>query len=231
MSRGVIYAAVGSKYVAEAINSARSSLRFNAVPHVIFCDQALADNTDGIEFRKIAPSGDPFRDKIEAINSLPFDETLFLDTDTYVTANLDELFDLLRRFDIALAHAPGYLHSGDPEPSAAFYDLNTGVIAYRLSDPSKAVLREWRNAYAAGRNGPLGPYNTHDQPALRSAIWNTPAASLYVLGPEYNCRPIWHVRLIGHAKIIHGRTDNYEEVARFLNNSYGPRLFAANNNR
>ena len=158
MSRGVIYAAVGAKYVAEAVVCALSSLRFNAIPHLVFCDLPLADNTNRIEFRKIAPSGDPFLDKIEVINSSPFDETLFLDTDTYVTANLDELFDLLRRFDLALAHAPGYLHSGDPEPSAAFYDLNTGVIAYRNSDQTKAVLKKWGSSYIAGRNGPLGPF-------------------------------------------------------------------------
>src|SRR5262245_17176068 len=105
-SRGIIYSATGERFVAEAVNSARSSLRFNPVPHLIFCDAVPAQKIEGVKFVPSEPCGDPFRDKIHSIRRLPFDQTIFLDTDTYVTANIDELFDLLNRFDVAAAHAP-----------------------------------------------------------------------------------------------------------------------------
>ena len=112
-SRGIIYSAIGAQFIAEAISSARSSLRFNRVPHLIFCDVVPIDRIDGIEFVRIESCGDPFGDKIRSIRRLPFEKTLFLDGDTYLTANVDELFDLLNRFDVAAAHAPGYTKCGD----------------------------------------------------------------------------------------------------------------------
>lgn len=224
MSRGIIYLAIGAKYLAEGVASARSSLRFNRISHVIFCDQAPAESVAGIEFRKIVSSGDAFLDKINVINSSPYTETLYLDTDTYVVDDIHELFDLLQRFDLAMAHAHGYLHSDDPVPSEAFNDFNTGVIVYRNSDQTKTVLTNWRDIYMARKHGPLGPYNTHDQPAMRSAIWNG-TASVYVLSPEYNCRAIYYVRLVGKAKILHLRSQNYEWLAATLNSKTGIRGF------
>ena len=151
MDRGIIYSAVGSKYVAEAVVSARSSLRFNRIPHLIFCDDP-GERVSGLEFRKIVSSGDPFLDKLTVITSSPFDQTLYLDTDTYVIGPISELFDLLDRFDLAMAQAPGYIHSGDPIPSAAFGDPNTGVIVYRNSSETKAVLKSWLDIYLVDRS-------------------------------------------------------------------------------
>ena len=113
--RGVIYSAVGEKFVAEAVDSARSSLRFNHVPHVIFCDPTPPAVTN-IEFRHLRSTGDPLEDKINTIRSTPFAETLFLDCDTYVVSAIDDLFDLLKRFDMALAHEAGYTNNGDRVP-------------------------------------------------------------------------------------------------------------------
>ena len=219
MDRGIIYSAVGSKYVAEAVVSARSSLRFNRIPHLIFCDDP-GERVPGLEFRKIVSSGDPFLDKITVVNSSPFDQTLYLDTDTYVIGPISDLFDLLHRFDLAMAQAPGYIHSGDPIPSAAFGDPNTGVIVYRNSSETKGVLKSWLDFY---RRSPSSI--VRDQGGMRSAIWNNPRASIYVFGPEYNCRPIYNFRLVGLARIIHARAGNYEVLADMLNKNAGPRLF------
>ena len=46
-----------------------------------------------------------FLDKIIALSRTPFEKTLFLDTDTFVIEPLDEIFELLERFDMAAARA------------------------------------------------------------------------------------------------------------------------------
>jgi len=39
---GIIYSATGERFTSEAIVSAKSPLRFNRVPHLIFCNQIPA---------------------------------------------------------------------------------------------------------------------------------------------------------------------------------------------
>ncbi len=238
--RGVIYSAVGENFVAEAINSARSSLRFNHMPHVIFCDptpRAVA----GIELRHIRSSGDHFEDKINTIRSTPFTETLFLDTDTFVVAALDDLFHVLKRFDMALAYEALYTTSGDQVPPDAFAELSSGVIAYRNSKEVAETLDAWLQLYRLWRHTPPVPFYVQgekrdperrfrrgavEQHALRRALWEH-NVSVWVLGPEYNFRPIDVSRLCGRLKIIHGRV-NFEQVAEFAHKHLGPRTFKFN---
>jgi hypothetical protein len=99
--RGIIYSAIGAQYVREAVTSATSSIRFNQIPHLIFCDVPADAQIAGLEYRQFYSCGNPFLDKINNIRHTPFTETMFLDTDTYVLGNLDDLFDLLKRFDLA----------------------------------------------------------------------------------------------------------------------------------
>ena len=239
--RGVIYSAVGENFVAEAINSARSSLRFNHVPHVIFCDPtppAVAD----IELRHIRSAGDHFEDKINTIRSTPFSETLFLDTDTYVVSALDDLFHVLTRFDMALAHEATYTATGDRVPPDAFAEFNSGVFAYRTSKEITEALDAWLQLYQTWRHTPPVPflrrddkhydkehpffYSAVEQHALRRTLWEC-NVSVCVLGPEYNFRPRYPSRLCGRLKIIHGRVQ-FEQVAEFAGKRLGPRTFKFN---
>ena len=237
MTRGVIYSAVGTKYISEAVNSARSSLRFNHIPHVLFCDPEPPGLAE-IEFRRIYSSGDPFEDKINAIRSTPFSETLFLDCDTYVVSNLDGVFDLLQKFDIALAQEASYTTNGDQTPADAFVEFNSGVIAYRTSQEVSDMLDIWLELYRLWRRSPPVPFargpedgdqeyhfrrGAVEQHALRRTLWER-RVSLYVLGPEYNFRAAYPSRLCGRLRIIHGRV-NFEAVARTAETKLGPRVF------
>jgi len=220
---GIIYSAAGERFVAEAIASAKSSLRFNRVPHVIFCNPVPAKTAEGIDLIRYEPDTDPHLDKIHNISNFPFERTIYLDCDTYVTGNIDELFDLLNRFDVAAAHAPGYTKHADRGQSEAFYDFNTGVIAIRKVPSTAKFLANWASLHARWLKAP--PFNIHaqDQAAFRRALWES-RLSLYVLSPEYNYRSIFPGRLVGQAKIIHGRSTNYEKLAANLNAVAGPRV-------
>ena len=223
-SRGVIYSAIGPQFIAEAISSARSSLRFNRVPHLIFCDVVPADRIDGIEFVRIETCGDPFGDKIRSICRLPFEKTLFLDGDTYLTANVDELYDLLNRFDVAAAHAPGYTKCGDTGQSEAFYDFNTGVIAVRRTPAVAEFLARWTEIDNQWIRSLAFYSPARDQSSFRRALWES-NVSFYVLSPEYNYRTIFPGRIVGRARILHGRSTNYEKIATSLNAKAVPRIF------
>ena len=220
MRRGVLYSATGDQHFQEALRSARSSLRFNRMHHLIYTDRPAPPDGNGIAFGAIKNAGNPFADRIAALRASPFEQTLHLDTDTHIAADLGEVFDLLERFDVALAHAAGYLGEADPEVPPAFYELNAGVIAYRKSPAVWQWLETWRATYLdwiASEPFPnAGRGNGTDQPALRRTLWQS-GLSMYVLGPEYNCRTIHPMRLVGPAKIIHGRPADYEATLTHLN--------------
>src|SRR5262249_16955556 len=115
---------------------------------------------------------------------------------------------------------PGYT-GDDRGPSEAFYELNTGVIPYRGTGAVGEFLANWAELYERSFRSPL-----EDQPAFRRALWES-SLSFYALSPEYNYRIIFPGRLVGKAKIIHGRSMNYEKLAAHVNATVGPRLFQA----
>jgi hypothetical protein len=226
--RGIAYSATGERFVAEAIASARSSLRFNHVPHLVFCDAIPPEKIDGVDFVRYETSGDPLLDRIRSICRMPFEQTIYLDTDTYVAASIDDLFDLLSRFDVAAAHAPGYTKCLDNGQSEAFNDFNAGVILLRRAPGAAEFLASWADIYERWTKSP--PFRIHtlqgDQPSFRRALWESPV-SFFVLSPEYNYRSIFPGRLVGAAKIIHGRSKNYEKLVAHINARMGPRIFDA----
>jgi hypothetical protein len=64
--------------------------------------------------------------------------------DTYSAAPCYEVFDLLDRFELAVAHAPlrAYFHL-PPSCPFAFPEVNTGVIACRNTSAFHALVANW----------------------------------------------------------------------------------------
>lgn len=102
-------------------------------------------------------------------------------------ADISEMFDLLDRFDLALAHAHNRnKHKKDnsgkfiekiPE---SFPQYNGGVILYKNSDEVRHFLMEWADSFYQA-----GFYK--DQITLRWLLYNT-KLRLATLPPEYNIR-------------------------------------------
>src|ERR1700761_2704968 len=130
---GIVYSCSGGPYVAEALRSARSSIRHNALPHVLFASVDVAPEP-GLQVARFLPSPNPYVDKIANMRRSPFQRTIYLDTDTFVVDQIVDVLALLDRYDIVAAHAPGYRGLADPEVPRAFYELNTGVLAWRASE-------------------------------------------------------------------------------------------------
>ncbi len=211
---GVLYAAVGERYLRAAEISARSVRRTNPTVRLAI---ATAGTAPGV-FDTVLPlrEDDGYRAKIVAMLSTPFARTLMLDADTYVAGDVSDLFGLLDRFDIALAHAPNRVVLPLDDVPEAFPELNTGVIAFRRSRRVKRLLRRWLREYE--RLQPMAP-RSKDQPSFRRVAYTSSRVRLATLPPELNLR----FRMGGShnrpVRILHGWAEErvYEHVVALLN--------------
>ncbi len=229
-AEGIIYSCAGDFYIGEALRSARSSLRHNAVPHLIFTSRE-GDSEEGVSFQHFDPSANPYADKIANIRRSPFERTIYLDSDTFVVDEIVHLLALLDHYDVAVAYAPAYRGLADPGVPHAFYEFNTGVLAWRASDRVAAFLRSWEETYLAWLSEEPFPGATKasnsrraDQPAFRRCAWEH-GLRLFVLAPEYNFRLGYPTTVVDRVHIIHGAHEDYDALAARVNERELPRTW------
>lgn len=225
MERGVLYVTTES-YLSEATRSAAS-----LADHAPDLDIAVATDATGVpdvfdHHQSITIEEWDWDLRIEVLRDSPFDRTLYLDTDTYVTGDLSGVFDLLDEFDVAAAHAPVRrvpATSGTDlrRPPDAFPEFNCGVLLYGDSPAVDDLLGTWERRY---REYDEALEEVHDQPAFRDAVYES-SVRVATLPPEYNCRLPFHGYASDDVRIVHGAADNIEHVADRLNAREGPRSF------
>ena len=194
--QGIIYVATGEKFVELAAISANSLKSFcpNLPIHIFTdCDVASYSCFDGST--RIA---DPhFRSKVDYIFETPYQKTLFLDADTRVCEDISDVFDLLDRYDIAMAHEPSRgaermkLYPGSITNS--FPPLNSGVILFNKTDPVLNLFKAWKKDYHKGEFA-------GDQSTLRELVWLA-NLRLAILPPEYNVRYKFYIKTLDKNKI------------------------------
>lgn len=223
-SQGILYVATGPRHIRETVESAKTlAVHMPDVPRILFAD-SLANIPPDLfqEVRILREVQRSFLDKIAPLLETPFESTVFLDTDTHICQPFPDLFDVLERYEIAAAHA-AMRHDGPFATPNVFAELNTGVIAYRLTPEIRRFLMRWKELYEAeiAATGRMGS----DQPSFRQAIWES-GIPLYVLPPEYNFRttmPAATGRV--RVRIIHGRDPDMYRLADRVNASRDIRLF------
>ena len=109
--------------------------------------------------------------KLHAMPETRFEQTLFLDADLFVLANIEDVFFLLDRFDIAMAHTPSRSSRNARDTwrrefTNAYPQFNSGVMAYRRTEPVLALLRNWGDMV-------LTSNAKKDQPCLRELLWES----------------------------------------------------------
>lgn len=187
MDKGVIYVATGLDYRDLACASARS---LRAVEPDLAVD-LYTDDPEAVEpglFDRVHRIDDPHpRSKLDCMARTRFSRTLFLDADTLVVAPLGDLFDILGRFEMALAHdvrrASDLIRAGlDEVTPYAFPQMNSGVVLYRRSPVMLDFLAEWARRFAASGQ-------SRDQVVLKDMLWQSDLR-FYVLPPEFNLRRV-----------------------------------------
>ncbi len=203
---GVLLVATGNKYCQEAIQSVQKIRPYlNGRPLTIVTDEPTERLKDLFDQVRIHPDIQyTYRDKIPPLLNLPYERTLFLDTDLELIEQIDDLFRMLETFDIIGCHAPvRWCQWNDPNVPEGFCEINSGVLGFRRSRRTHALIRRWLTTYdIAGV-----PF---DQASLRAAMWWTSkhkGLRSWILPPEYNLRTPkpWLVGPGLKVKIIHGR--------------------------
>ena len=231
-SRGVIYVATGEKYFEEAAISARSVK--GSSPNLSITVFTDLDRSKQSPFDRVVTIENPtypYLGRIKCLQKTPYERTLFLDSDTFVSDDIQSLFALLDRFDFAAAHAPirvaegeGTVHAGYPIEGVpeAFPEMNGGVLLYRNSEETRQMIADWETRYEQVVTE-IGETRS-DQPALRKSLYENPV-QFTVLPPEYNFRLPFASYVYGTVKILHGRIPNPEKAAPDINESIGPRVY------
>jgi hypothetical protein len=223
---GIVYSCAGDASIAEALRSARSSLRHNRLPHLLFCSSDV-DTEPGLSVVRFEPSDNPYLDKIANMRRSPFGRTIYLDTDTFVVDEIAHVLRLLDRYDLAVAYDPSSRGLLDPAVPSAFYEFNTGVIAWRGGDRMETFMRAWEETYESWlRKAPFPraglAERRADQPAFRRCAWQQDV-QLFVLPPEYNFRLGEPGTAVERVRLLHGRRPDYELLAARINAKRGPR--------
>ncbi|ETX15352.1 hypothetical protein OCH239_16110 [Roseivivax halodurans JCM 10272] len=200
--RGVVYVAWGRDHVDVARRSAASVKRTNPqLTTAIWCK--AGDDVAGFDLSFTIPEGLK-RPKVNLLGQTPFDETLFLDNDTLVRADLSSLFDLLQRFDmagaqVALWHRPRHHKPIRHDLPETFPEINTGVLLYRRTEAALDLFDAWALRFAEGRYG-------IDQPSFREVLWESDIR-FHVLPQQFNKRVFEASELIWSdqpsARILH----------------------------
>ena len=184
---GIVFVATSARYIACADNAARSVRQHMPdVPIALFTDAGqLGISVSEVFDPVIELESVHHRSKVDCLMNSPFERTVFLDADVRVLEDVSDLFDLLERFDMAMAHA----HARNRNATRAVWTLelpdaypqfNTGVIAVRRNPHTQSLLQDWSDSYkAAGFR--------KDQVTLRELLWRSDLR-LATLPPEYNIR-------------------------------------------
>jgi hypothetical protein len=187
-TRGVVYVAFGERFVAEAAYSARSLQQHcPGLPAVLFTDKPVTESPfDDVKLVEVGH----IRAKVDLLAQSPFEQTLYIDSDTRVVRDLRDVFDVLGRFDLAMAHdfarKRSTMASRIPEYAAipyAFSEFNGGVILYGRSPGATRFLELWRQRFHQYKEQTQG----WDQASLRVAAWES-GAQILTLPPEFNVR-------------------------------------------
>jgi Nucleotide-diphospho-sugar transferase len=190
MTEGVVLVATGTEtYVALAARAAASVKRCcPGLPVDLYTDRAH----DLPVFDRVHVLENPwFRSKIDALLGARFERTLYMDADILALADFRDVFQLLERFDIALAHdwyrnSPLHHTFWRKELPPAFPQFNGGLIALRRTPATTAFLEAWRAAVQATDTG-------RDQISLRELLWDSDLR-IATLPEEYNLLWIHGVR-------------------------------------
>ena len=224
--RGILYIATGERCCSEALLSAQRCRQTNpCLPITIKTDAPNYPNLEKV-FDSVIVYPNPnysYRDKVSGLSSLPYEETLFLDSDACLIGSASGLFEILEGSDLAAAHAPVRHPPGwsDIAVPSAFSELNTGVLLMRRSIVIDDLMAAWIVLY----DKLFQTYGqSWDQASFRSVLWTSLKCKklrFLHLPPEANLRTTkpWFAGRGALVKIIHGRfpPDEFQTFVEFLN--------------
>ena len=193
LENGFMYIVFGDPFNKEAKLSVESLLKFNPEVNVaIFTDNVdifKKFNTNNVLLYEIKPKH--IRAKVDYISKSPFSNTIYLDSDTLIVDNIEEIFINFKRDDVLVTQCferKREKYSSIKEYSSipySFSEVNGGFLGFNDSPASKRFLKIWKKKFYKYRKMTSG----WDQISLRIALWKS-EVKICNLPYEYNIRSI-----------------------------------------
>lgn len=232
-TKGIIYTAGGmQKYVDEAIYSAKTLKKHNpklGVTLFTTIKNVKSKYFDNIIYQE--PIKHPQKYKVENMLKSPYDFTLFLDSDTEVKDNIEELFDFLLVYDLGVTNRVLCRWFDPPKPTE-FIDYidyncyNGGFLLFKKNNKTKTFVDAWTEKMKS-KDDTITGKPIGDQPPLNELFFDEKLPEKiglkYVILPNkiYNARPwLWkQAKTDGdykNIKIFHARGLNTHKFITFL---------------
>jgi len=215
--RGIIYSATGDRFLNEAIISSRSFKKHHDLPLTIYTDIFNKEKAEKYfdDIRIINNPNYSFLDKIGPLIDPPYEENLFLDSDTYFLENISSLYDILDTYSLAVCRAIGRIQFPIDVPDW-FPELNTGLILFTKNKRIREIFIKWKELYLNQISLEKGI--PHDQPSFRKILFES-KLPVYIIPNEFNFRTV-SPNFAGRnfsVKVLHGRHRKFEQVGRIVN--------------
>ena len=225
---GIVYVATGSKFLDEAINSAKLSKKYtDSLPVCISTDLVSdAENSDVFDIVVSHPSPTySYRDKISSLVNLPFANNLFIDSDAFLIRSPADILSYASNSHVAASfapvrHPPGWSDSSVPK---VFGELNTGVLFLKRCRKVTKLISNWLHLYDYLQ---VEFSQQWDQASFRSVVWKCITESklrFLPLPPECNLRTPkpWIAGRGQPVYIVHGRfaADEHYSFQHYLNSN------------
>lgn len=228
---GYLFAVSGDQYVLEAIHSAKTVRKVHSDARIaLVTDHKTTVPSDHIFDAVIRITLPCFSNpkllghaaKLLGLGNSPYQKTIFLDSDTFIIENCQELFEVLNWFDMMVCH--DYHEIRWPmvqnKPLVGCNPYNSGVLAFQSNETVKKFLSEWYERFIQNYEIYQG-----DQPAFMEAL-------LYVNLKTYSLQTIYNFRFnqfltisSGLVKILHGRHPDLPLIAQRVNASTNHRCW------
>ena len=195
--------------VVEMVCDERTSSRINKQGPVEF--RNMVDNIVSVPFAETVSNRERSRFLKTNLRKLIDGNFLFLDTDTIITDSLEEV----DAFDFNLGMVYSWHCKMKDRPSKAYnikrikrlYNIsikdsteyfNSGVIYSKDSEKSRLFFEKWHSFWQMSKNKPGG---IQDQSSL--AVTVNELGGVHAMSGDYNCQPIYSMKHIATAKIVH----------------------------
>jgi hypothetical protein len=161
--------------------------------------------------------------KIYGMINSKFDQSIYLDCDTYIANDLKNCFSLLDICSMSLAKDH---HGAALEPEDLKYYLNTGVVVYDRN-LMLSVFEEWLRIFMLSDG-------TSDQKVLMDLIHlNSLQKYIYVMPDSFNYRAALPTVITGKLHVLHLYEDinrpSNKIIADFINSTTSYRIFDLKN--
>jgi hypothetical protein len=152
---GFLYIGMGKKYRMEAEISARSMKQYTKYPICLITEDPNYKN-EYFDIIIVADLVTDFYGKIVYMQKSPFENTLYLDCDTFICSSIDHIFQAMDLFDMSLSpdrfyHDYGFIAKYNPSYKIKYENVivqyHCGVILYRMNDAMRGFFKDWERIH------------------------------------------------------------------------------------